>query len=65
MYLCIDLLRLDESSAYAGKKQIADHLNVNVGTISKAIREKQIIKNCYIVSNIDVVKTNNKGRKLF
>ena len=61
MYLMINLVSLDESEVFSGKKQLCDSLDVNIATLNKAIRNKQVINNCYVIPGKEVIKTNKIG----
>ena len=61
MYVLIDLNNMFKPEIYAGKKQIAEKLNVNQQTLTKYM-DNNIALNNYIIYSCDVIKTKNKGR---
>ena len=61
IYLLIDLFNPLNIQAFKAKEQIIKHLNSSRPTINKAIKDKTIVNNKYIIVYTDIVLNNCKG----
>ena len=60
MYILIDVKQIENSTIHTTKQTILTQLNVNRGTLNKAISQGNIINNHLVIDN-EPIKCNKKG----